>query len=517
MSDGRSLARSGLIVMFLNGAAIVAAFAREATIAYYYGASAELDAFWVALSVPRFVGESLVVATVTALIPVFAKTRAEEGEEAMVHKASNLASVNLVGLAVFIVGYMIAAPFVIKALAPGFEPYRHNLAVRLTVLVAPITLLWGALGILKALHNTYRRFTYPELARVLLSLGIVAALVVFASRYGIYAMVVGFIGGLGLAMLLSTAPLSRLRKMLRLRLNFRAPEVRRYLAMLLPVLATSGIYYVHVFVDNMFASGLEHGSISALRYATTIAAVPVTLIGTTLSTVLFPVIADLVAHQKKDELRTKLEQGIGFGLFVGLSSLIFLFWFASPIMRILFQRGRFSPEVTRICSTLVVIYSVGSVAAIMSGVVGKVVWAAMKVRAIVVITVMTVVANFCLNAVLVRLWGVFGLAAATAAVSWLRYSLLLLLVRRSVVKVKLTKRVTETKGLLLLIFAFLAMSWAHVLLQNTHIFRIAVLKLLCGLATVAVVYMVFGKLLKVQQVSMVISTLKSFLSRRNQR
>jgi len=48
-----SLARAGVIVMFLNGLAIVAAFAREATIAYYYGASAELDAFWVALSVPR--------------------------------------------------------------------------------------------------------------------------------------------------------------------------------------------------------------------------------------------------------------------------------------------------------------------------------------------------------------------------------------------------------------------------------------------------------------------------------
>lgn|GEM_PF-6924419 len=31
MSGGRSLARAGLIVMFLNGAAIVAAFVREAT------------------------------------------------------------------------------------------------------------------------------------------------------------------------------------------------------------------------------------------------------------------------------------------------------------------------------------------------------------------------------------------------------------------------------------------------------------------------------------------------------
>jgi len=409
----QSLAKAGLIVMFLNGAAIVAAFVREATIAYYYGASAELDAFWVALSVPRFVGESLVVATVTALIPVFAKIRAKEGEEAMVRKASNLASVNLVGLAVFVGGYVIAAPFVVKALAPGFESYRHNLAVRLTVLLAPITLLWGALGILKALHNTYRRFTYPELARVLLSFGIVAALVVFASRYGIYAMVAGFIGGLGLALLLNTAPLSRLRKMLRLRLDFRAPEVRRYLAMLLPVLATSGVYYIHVLVDNIFASGLEFGSVSALRYASVIVAVPVTLIGGAMATVIYPTFADLWAQGRKEELKRTSVKGLRITFFLALPTTVVLITNSKSIVKIVFERGKFTPESSSLCAVLLSIYSFRLVLNMSGGLFSRFFAAMRQMWFLLLVTLLGVASNIALNFMLTPLYGVKGIALAT--------------------------------------------------------------------------------------------------------
>jgi len=180
------MGRAALVVMFLNGIAIIAAFGREMLIAYYFGTSAELDAFLVAYSVPRFVGESLAIASVTALIPVFAKIRSEEGDGAMVSKISNIAIINFTALTLFTLLYILVAPFIIRLLAPGFEEERYNLAVKLTIYLAPTTILWGLFGVLKAVQNSFRRFTFPELARPLVSLVIITTLIVFARPYGDY-------------------------------------------------------------------------------------------------------------------------------------------------------------------------------------------------------------------------------------------------------------------------------------------------------------------------------------------
>jgi len=505
----QSLAKAGLIVMFLNGFAIVAAFVREATIAYYYGASAELDAFWVALSVPRFVGEGLVTAIVMSLIPVFAKIRAEESEQEMVKKASNIACVNLLGLAVFVGTYMMVAPFVIRALAPGFESYRYNLALRLTLALAPISLLWGALGVLKAFHNVLHRFTFPELARVLVSIGVIVTLPIFASQYGIFAMPTGFIGGLAVGIVLNALPLLSIRSLLRLRLVLSAPEVRNYIKMLLPVLATSGIYYIHAIVDNIFASMLDPGAVSALRYAALVVAVPASLIGGALATVLFPRFADLAATKRYNELKTKVDRGLTIGLFVGLLSLCLFFGFGHAVMRVLYARGNFSYETAGTCSTLALIYSAGSAGGIMSGIAGRVLWATMRVKVIVIITIAAVVANVCLNAVLVRFFGVYGLAAATAVVAWLRYILIVVSVRRLTrVDVRLVGRIEL--GLLAMLFSAFSIAFIFRSLPwDTRPFLGAVTKIAIGITCISVSCLLVGRLTKSQTLNSLLVALRS--------
>jgi len=409
-----SVGKAAVIVMFLSGVAILTAFFREMTVAYYFGASAELDSFLVALSIPHFVGESLVVASVIALIPVFAKIRAAEGDLSMMKKISNLAVVNLLGLSVFTAIYVFAAPLIIRAIAPGFEEYRYGLALRLTIFLAPLTILSGSLGVLKAIHNITRRFAYPELGRSLVSLGIVGALVLFTSRYGIWAIAAGFIIGTALAMALNALPLAPLHPSLKLGFNLRAPEIKEYLKILLPVLISSGIYYIHIIVNTVFASTLDAGSVSALRYASTVIMVPITLIGGALGTAIYPAFADLWAQNKKQEFNEIATKAIRITFFLSLPLTAILFTNSEPIIKVLFERGKFTSETSSLCSSLLAISSLNLVSSIGGGIFTRVLFAAGKIyTASFAMAILSISPNVLLNILLTPIYGVQGIVSAT--------------------------------------------------------------------------------------------------------
>ena len=346
------MARAGVVVMFLNGAAIVAAFVREATIAYYYGASAELDAFWVAFTIPRFLADTMLFSLTSALIPVLVDLREKRGDKNAVRlSAPPVTMAVLLSVGLLIVCNAVA-PFIIKFLAPGFDEARTASAVRLMMMVSPFVVLFGFVSLLKVQQNSLDRFFMPEASRSIISLGVVGIIWLFASSWGVDALASAFVVGASVAVIANCLTLLRIGWRPKIKLSF-SPEVKEFLKRLPSAVAVCGVFYVNVVVGRIFASYLQSGTISLLRYASSVTSVPIVLLGGAMATVLLPRFSKAWSTDDKEDFRQVLRKSLTLAIFVGSIAAGLLASHADIVVRLLYQRGQFGAEETTVCAMII--------------------------------------------------------------------------------------------------------------------------------------------------------------------
>jgi putative peptidoglycan lipid II flippase len=74
---------------------------------------------------------------------------------------------------------------------------------------------------------------------------------------------------------------------------------------------------------------------------------PQGMFGISLATYLLPTLSGLAAEKKYPEFRQTLSQGLGYLAFVNLIAAAVAFGLAEPIVRLIFERGKFGPDATQ--------------------------------------------------------------------------------------------------------------------------------------------------------------------------
>jgi len=127
---------------------------------------------------------------------------------------------------------------------------------------------------------------------------------------------------------------------------------------LVPLIIFFGLSYAQNAVALIFLSNLEKGTISAMRYAVNVTSVPVSVIGGAIATVIFPRLAVSAANGKTRSVKDVATRALLFGVFAGAMTATVLSLLDMPIIRILFQRGRFSAGTTEICAGFMSIHAI---------------------------------------------------------------------------------------------------------------------------------------------------------------
>src|SRR3982750_4257964 len=122
-------------VAVLTSVSRVAGFVRDIMTAQFIGAGPVSDAFFVALKLPNFFRRVTAEGAFTvSFVPLYSETLEKDGAEEASKFAGNAFMIMLYGLSVFTILAIIAMPWVIYLIAPGFGvgEYRYDLAIELS-------------------------------------------------------------------------------------------------------------------------------------------------------------------------------------------------------------------------------------------------------------------------------------------------------------------------------------------------------------------------------------------------
>ncbi len=401
----------------LTAVSRVLGFVRDSMIAAVYGTSATAQAFVVAFRIPNLLrdlaGEG---AANSAFVPVFSRVRAAEGKESWAALAQAVWSQVLIGFVIVSAAGIVAAPWLVAVVAPGFrhDPALLELTVRLTRVLFPFIGLIGITTFFMGLLNSVHHFALPSLGPVLLNLCMIAG--IFLWKPDALGLAWGVIAGGVLQIAVQWPALGRAG--VRLRMNFsKHPGVTEIRRLLIPRMIGTGVYQLSVLVDTIFASFrslVGPGGIAALYFANRFLQLPMALFGISMAQAALPTLSRQAAGNDLPAVRKTCAMALRSSLFVAIPSTCGLLFLGHPIIRTLLEREAFTPESTAATVWTLQWYALGLASMCAVKVLANTLYAFHDTWTPVRSAAVALAANILLNSVLVWPMKLAGLALATS-------------------------------------------------------------------------------------------------------
>jgi putative peptidoglycan lipid II flippase len=355
-SQGGRIARSTAFFSVATAASRIAGLVREVFAASYYGVSGPMSAFTIAFQVPNLVRSLFADA---ALQPAFIPVFTEQLEQKNYREAFRLASTLLL-LVTLVLGaitaiFVLAAPLIMPLFAPGFSGSLLDLTVSLSQILFPILILLGVSGIVVGILNSYDRFGAFAIAPFFWNVTIILVLVVVAPMFHgqdrIYAYAIGILVGTLVQLLIPAFDLRNTPFEFSFTLAWRNPGVRRVLVLMLPVTLSLGLINFNLLINSLFGSLVSDEGPAAIDKAFRIYQLPQGIFSVAIATVLFPTLARFASRGEHDNLRVTMANGMRQILFILIPAAAAVLVLAEPMVRLVFQRGEFTPDQTTLVAT----------------------------------------------------------------------------------------------------------------------------------------------------------------------
>jgi putative peptidoglycan lipid II flippase len=351
MSTPPTALRSTLTVSVTRGAAAVLTLIQGVFSAHYFGTSLQKDCFLVAQNLPTMVSSFLIGGVYSTLLVNLAEIGRTEGVRGQRAFAGKI--LGRLGLALLLpILLVVAVPLrFVRLVAPGFSADKLALTaslLRLTVFVAAGFLFLAAV---RCLFETRGQFVVPAFITLANPLASLLILVTLVGSLGIYSLAVGPMVGVSLSLLLLALAIPR---HITDPAGFVAApgdpleadrRVRRFWIAFLPMSLGANFGLINMAVDNAFASYLPTGSITMLGFAFVIVSNAQLLTTSTFAEVAFSRLT-AAAVTGPAELTTLFRSQMRHMLILTAPLSVGAFVMATPIVRLLFQRGAFPPDAT---------------------------------------------------------------------------------------------------------------------------------------------------------------------------
>ena len=424
-SERRRIASAATLILFAYGTSRVLGAFREIVIARTFGTGHQLDDYRVAFAVPDLLFNLLLAGAISsAFIPVLSEHLARHEHERAREIAERVLTSAIVILTAGAAVLFIVAPFYVKLIAFGYSAQDHELITSLTriLLLQPIFL--GAGGLVIGVLTAYQRFLAQALAPIFYNLSIIVAAAFFAPTYGVTALAVGVVVGALLHVGIQLPALWRTGWRPVLALGWNDPGVRKVGRLMFPIALGLAAAQVNVFVDTVLGTSLPHGRVAALRYADTVAQLPLGTFSTALAFVLFPFLARDAAMGAIDSIRHRTSLALRLNLFVLLPASVGLAILGIPIVAVLFERGEFGAPSVQQTAYALTFFSLGLAGQAATALLVRVFYALQDVMTPLKISLVVIAVNLATNVFLVRVLQQGGLALGTSIAATLNAILL---------------------------------------------------------------------------------------------
>ena len=229
-----------------------------------------------------------------------------------------------------------------------------DLTIGLSQALFPVVLLQGVTGLLVGILQSHDEFTIPAITPAVWNIVIIVLLVLLAPHFQgddkIYAYAIGILVATVVQVALAMGALGRIDFRLKFNLDWHDPRIKQVFMLMLPVTIGLGIVNLDQLINSVFGGLVSEQAPRAIDQAFRIYMLPQGMFSVAVATVLFPVLSRLSARRDPAGLRSTVGTGMRQINLLLIPSAAFMIVLATPITRLVFERGHFNVESTHLVS-----------------------------------------------------------------------------------------------------------------------------------------------------------------------
>ncbi len=419
----------------------IAGLIRDRVFAHYFGNSDAADAFRAAFRIPNLLqnlfGEGVLSAS---FIPVYARLLASDDQEEARQTAGAIAALLMLTTSAIVLMGVIATPWLIYAIAAGFQGEKRELTILLVRILFPGAGLLVASAWCLGVLNSHRKFFLSYTAPVLWNIAMIAGMLAFGAGRSQNSLVVvtAWASVVGSALQVG-AQLPTVLKVLgglKLSVTHQTENVHTVIHNFFPVFVSRGVVQISAYIDAFLASWLPTGAVAALAYAQTLYTLPVSLFGMSVSAAELPVMSGALgaAEEVALVLRARLNHGLRQITFLVLPSVLGFLLLGDVIVAAIYQSGKFMHNDVIYVWGILAGSTVGLLASTLGRLYSSAFYALRDTRTplqfAIIRVLLTTILGYLAALPLPHLlgieprWGVAGLTVSAGIASWVEFTLL---------------------------------------------------------------------------------------------
>ncbi|MBZ5722334.1 MAG: murein biosynthesis integral membrane protein MurJ [Acidobacteriia bacterium] len=320
----------------------VIGYAREAYIAWAFGAGPQTDAYVAGFTIPDWLNYLVAGGTASiTFVAIYTRFLAENREEEAQETFSIIITVMTAVLGIGVILTEIFTPQIERHLFSGFTPEQLDLCVHLTRILLPAQIFFYVGGVVSAVLLSRRLFLFPAFGPLLYNVAIILGGVIAARPLGIASLAWGALAGSFLGpFLINAVGAARIGTGYSISFDIRNPAFREWVKLSIPLMLGVSLVTADDWILRYFASSAV-GDITRLNYAKRLFAVPIAVLGQATSQASLPFFARLFGEKRMDEFAETVNGSIYRILATSLLATSFMAAAALPLIDLVYRRGHF--------------------------------------------------------------------------------------------------------------------------------------------------------------------------------
>ena len=328
-------------------------------LASHFGVSNLLDVYYVSFDIPDFVFNLLVVGAVaSAFIPVFIEYQSrKKGEEW--NLANNFLNIlfSIMALAVGVI--IIFTPYLMRWVAPGFDPAKRDMAVLFTRVMLFSPIIFSVSVVIGSILQVFHRFLAYALAPIMYNLGIIFGAIFIVPKFGPLGLAEGVVLGALLHLAIQLPAVKSIGFKWKKIWDWEDAGMKKILKLMVPRTIGVALLQINLIILDAFSSKISPGSVTVINLANNFQYLPISLVGISTAVASFPTLSRQALTHNKAEFGERITRILRQILFIVLPITLLMIYLRIDLIRIVLGSGLFQSRDVELTGNVLGFFMIG--------------------------------------------------------------------------------------------------------------------------------------------------------------
>ncbi|MBU3126076.1 murein biosynthesis integral membrane protein MurJ [Clostridium tagluense] len=407
--------KSSMIVMLFVIIGKILAIVRDSLMFSKFGTTYATDIYVWCFGVV-FLFTSLGYGLSTTLIPIlteYIETKDLKERNSFVNNVTNVSMI----LTVIITGIgILCSYYIVYFFANNLskDPIIFNQTVKILRIMFLSVLFLTLQGIVAGALQAHKEFSIPAAMAGSASLIYIIYLSLFVDRFGLTGFAITTVLAFFVQFVINVPKFKKLGYRYKIEVDLKNKDLQKLFLLMIPIIISTATMQFNLFINRSFAMSLYEGATSILEAANKVTLLTYEVFAVAVSMIVYPILSTFIVQNNYNEYKKSLVKSINIINLVMIPAALAIVILREPLISVLFLRGKFTISDVKLVSTALIFYSPTMIAYGVRDILNRAFYSAKDTKTPMNYSVVGVVINIILSAILYRYMSVPGLTLSSS-------------------------------------------------------------------------------------------------------